>query len=76
MQLIAELDDPNRLLSITEPIALLESLSALLSIPSVRWLLLASGLRFLAGFTISVWIVPFYRGAFPDQVCGEYSIEL
>ena len=31
----------------------------------MRVLLLASGLRFMGGFTLGVWIVPFYREAFP-----------
>jgi MFS family permease len=39
-------------------------LARLLGEPTVQLLLVASALRFLAGFTIGVWIVPFYRQAY------------
>ena len=34
----------------------------------------ASTLRFLAGFTVGVWVVPFYRGAFPGQIGTEFAL--
>ena len=37
-------------------------------------LLGASALRFLAGFTIGVWIVPFYREAFPGSIGTEFAL--
>lgn len=45
--------------------SMLDTVRTLLSERTVALLLLASTLRFLAGFTIGVWIVPFYREAFP-----------
>lgn len=56
------------------PPSVLESLSELFASPTVRWLLLASGLRFLAGFSLGVWVVPFYRGAFPGQIGPEFAL--
>lgn len=53
---------------------LLTSLKLLLERPTVQWLLTASALRFMAGFCIAVWIVPFYRGQFPADVGAEFSI--
>ena len=37
-------------------------------------LLLASGLRFMGGFTLGVWIVPFYREAFPGEIGTEFAL--
>ena len=37
-------------------------------------LLLASGLRFMGGFTLGVWIVPFYRSAFPGDLGTEFAL--
>ena len=54
--------------------ATLALLQELLSEPTVALLLLASTLRFLAGFTIGVWIVPFYRGAFPGSIGAEFAL--
>ena len=34
---------------------------------------MASGLRFMGGFTLGVWIVPFYRGAFPGEIGTDPS---
>ena len=48
-------------------------LGALLGDPLVRALLVASGLRFMGGFTLGVWIVPFYRGAFPGEIGTDPS---
>lgn len=47
--------------------SLRDDLSELLAPPVVRWLLAASALRFLAGFALGVWVVPFYRGAPPRR---------
>jgi len=44
----------------------------LVSEPTVALLLLASTLRFLAGFTIGVWIVPFYRESF--TIGAEFAL--
>lgn len=49
-------------------------LARLLAEPTVALLLLASAFRFLAGFTIGVWIVPFYRGRFPGSIGAEFAI--
>jgi predicted MFS family arabinose efflux permease len=49
-------------------------LSDLASEPTVRLLLLASTLRFLAGFTIGVWVVPFYREQFPGSIGAEFAL--
>jgi hypothetical protein len=53
--------------------AVVAELWTLVNEPTVALLLLASTLRFLAGFTIGVWIVPFYREAFPGQIGAEYA---
>ena len=42
--------------------------------PLVRALLVASGLRFMGGFTLGVWIVPFYRSAFPGEIGTEFAL--
>ena len=52
----------------------LAALRALLAEPTVALLLLASTFRFLAGFTIGVWIVPFYRQAFPGSIGAEFAL--
>ena len=52
----------------------LSDLSLLLAEPTVALLLVASAFRFLAGFTIAVWIVPFYRGRFPGSLGAEFAI--
>ena len=49
-------------------------LGALLGDPLVRALLVASGLRFMGGFTLGVWIVPFYRSAFPGEIGTEFAL--
>ena len=48
--------------------------SDLIKEPTVSLLLLASTLRFLAGFTIGVWIVPFYREAFSGSIGAEFAL--
>ena len=50
------------------------ALKELVAVPTVRLLLLASTLRFLAGFTVGVWIVPFYREAFPGAIGAEFAL--
>ena len=40
----------------------------------VRWLLFGSALRFCAGFTIAVWVVPFYRGRFPTEIGTQFAL--
>ena len=52
----------------------LASLGALLSEPTVSLLLLASAFRFLAGFTIGVWIVPYYREAYPGAIGAQFAL--
>jgi len=52
----------------------LEGLQELFATPSIRWLLLGSGLRFMAGFCIGVWIVPFYREAFPAEIGVRFAL--
>ena len=52
----------------------LAQLLELVSEPTVALLLLASALRFLAGFTIGVWIVPFYREAFSGSIGAEFAL--
>ena len=49
-------------------------LGELLGDPLVRALLVASGLRFMGGFTLGVWIVPFYRSAFPGEIGTEFAL--
>ena len=49
-------------------------LKELVSEPTVALLLLASTLRFLAGFTIGVWIVPFYRQSFAGSIGAEFAL--
>ena len=49
-------------------------LRELVSEPTVALLLLASTLRFLAGFTIGVWIVPFYRQSFAGSIGAEFAL--
>ena len=49
-------------------------MALLLGDVSVRWLLLASAFRFMAGYTIGVWVVPFYRGAFPGSIGDEFAL--
>lgn len=56
------------------PAAAAAGLGELLSDPLVRALLVASGLRFMGGFTLGVWIVPFYRGAFPGEIGTEFAL--
>ena len=51
-----------------------EAVALLLGDASVRWLLLASAFRFMAGYTIGVWVVPFYRGAFPGSIGDEFAL--
>ena len=51
-----------------------EAVALLLGDVSVRWLLLASAFRFMAGYTIGVWVVPFYRGAFPGSIGDEFAL--
>lgn len=43
------------------------------STPRVRWLLLASFLRFCSGLCIGIWSAPFYRMVFPDSQ-GDYAV--
>ena len=52
----------------------LRSLGTLLAIPTVQWLLVATGFRFMAGFAVGVWIVPFYRGSFPDGIGPQFAV--
>jgi len=54
--------------------SMLDTVRTLLSERTVALLLLASTLRFLAGFTIGVWIVPFYREAFPGQIGAQFAL--
>jgi len=56
------------------PGAYLDQLQQLLSQPTVALLLAASAVRFLAGFTVGVWIVPFYRARFPGSIGGEFAL--
>lgn len=49
-------------------------LRELVSEPTVSLLLVASTFRFLAGFTVGVWIVPFYREAFPGSIGAEFAL--
>jgi len=49
------------------------ALQQLVSDPVAALLLLASTLRFLAGFSIAVWIVPFYRQIFPQSIGAEFA---
>ncbi|KAL1510874.1 hypothetical protein AB1Y20_005706 [Prymnesium parvum] len=67
-------EQPSSLTEAEEQPSVLAELRELLREPTVRWLLMASGLRFLAGFTIGVWVVPFYRGAFPEQIGSQFAL--
>lgn len=51
-----------------------EALSELLGTAGVRWLLIGSTLRFMAGFSVGVWIVPFFRSEFPTQIGAEFAL--
>ncbi len=51
-----------------------EALSELLDTAGIKWLLLGSTLRFMAGFSVGVWIVPFFRGEFPTQIGAEFAL--
>ena len=44
-----------------------------LSTSRVKWLFLASFLRFSAGLTIGVWSAAYFRGAFPENVT-DYAV--
>ncbi len=52
----------------------LDTVRALLANQTVALLLLASTLRFLAGFALGVWVVPFYRAAFSDGIGTEFAL--
>lgn len=44
-----------------------------ISTARVKWLFLASFLRFSAGLTIGVWSAAYFRGSFPDNV-ADYAV--
>lgn len=43
------------------------SFARVLSVRSVRWLLLGATARLFAGFAIGAWAAPYYRSAFPSR---------
>lgn len=53
---------------------IIASLVSLVREPAIALLLFATSLRFLAGFTIGIWIVPFYRERFPGSIGTEFAL--
>eukprot|EP01082_Thalassiosira_pseudonana_P002674 g3634.t1 g3634 contig12:2464264-2466036(-) len=53
--------------------SIIENAMQILSIPRVRYLFLASFLRFSSGLMIGVWAAPYYKQAFPDNA-SEYAV--
>ncbi|KAL7531925.1 hypothetical protein ACHAXR_007622 [Thalassiosira sp. AJA248-18] len=53
--------------------SLVQNTSEILSIPRVRFIFLASFLRFCSGLMIGVWAAPYYKQAFPDSA-SEYAV--
>jgi MFS family permease len=47
--------------------SILATVLAIVRVPAVQFLFLASALRFCAGFGIGVWSAPFFREKFPDD---------
>jgi len=56
-----------------EESGLVQNSLQILSIPRVRFLFLASFLRFCSGLMIGVWAAPYYKQAFPDSAT-EYAV--
>ena len=53
--------------------SLVQNTRQILSIPRVRFLFLASFLRFCSGLMIGVWAAPYYKQAFPSSA-SEYAV--
>lgn len=50
-----------------------DEVSEVVSTSRVKWLFLASFLRFSAGLSIGIWSAAYFRGAYPDKV-SDYAI--
>jgi len=50
------------------------NLRRLLTDGTTVWLLVATGLRFMAGFIIGVWIIPFYRAQYGGAIGAEFAL--
>lgn len=59
--------------NVDEESSLVPNVLQILSIPRVRFIYLASFLRFCSGLMIGVWAAPYYKQAFPDDA-SEYAV--
>ena len=47
--------------------SLRSNILTVLSVPSIRWLLVGAATRLFAGFAIGAWVAPYYRSAFASH---------
>jgi MFS family permease len=66
-------DDKNAVQVKMEQSSITDQVFQVLSTSRVKWLFLASFLRFSAGLTIGVWSAAYFRGVFPDNV-ADYAV--